>query len=161
MRWGDLVFANCLTLLSIVYKIDSIERGRAMSIVAKIASYLGVSESRVTAQEWAKVYWVHVQGRRPTLLSKKLVDRAAQIRIGYTGSGQPLAKDEVTGQAYILCKPGMETLGEWAIAEIANPSLSSEFWQGKNRVAARFTQKPATVRELIVFKAVNNAWRAA
>lgn len=132
-----------------------------MSAVVKVASYLGVSEVRVTVQEWTKVYWVHVQGRRPTLLSKKLVDRAAQIRVGYTVSGQPLAKDEATGLTYILCKPGMESRGEWALAEIANPSLSSEFWQGKNRVAARFTQNPVTVRELIVFKAVNNAWRMA
>ncbi len=132
-----------------------------MEAVLKVSAYLGISEKRLSVKEWAKVYWVHVQGRRPTFLSKKLVDRAAQIRVGYTVSGQPIARDEATGISYILCKPGMESRGEWAIAEIANPSPRSEFWQGKNRVTARFTEKPATVRELIVFKAVNNAWRTA
>lgn len=128
-----------------------------MDAVTKVSGYLGIDERFLKVREWSKVYWVHVSGKRPTLLSKKLVDRAAQIRVGYTIAGDALVKDEVSGKCYILRSPGFYTREVWAIKEIKNPGLYSDFatTSGKS-FEGRYTQKPSTVRELMVFKAVNN-----
>lgn len=131
-----------------------------MDALTKVSQYLGINQRFIIkVAEWAKVYWVHVRGKRPTLLSKKFVDRASKIRIGYTIAGDALAKDEVTNKTYILLSPGHYGSGAWSIAEINNPSPYSEFCQGIKVGNARYTEKPSTIRELMVLKAVANAWR--
>ncbi|MBW4677682.1 MAG: hypothetical protein KME52_27885 [Desmonostoc geniculatum HA4340-LM1] len=135
-----------------------------MEALTKVAQYLGyASEIRIKnleVREWANVYWVHIKGQKPTLLSKKLVDRTSQIRVGYTIAGEFLIKDEKQGKCYIIRTPGYYGTGEYSIREIKEyqVSLGADFSDFRSEIhRAKYTQKPQNLRELMVFKAVRNA----
>lgn len=134
-----------------------------MDAKTKVAQYLGyTSELRIKyleVREWASVYWVHVKGKRPTLLSKKLVDRASAIRVGYTVAGDYLIKDEKQGKCYIIRKPCYGT-SEFSIREIQENQVSKEadFSDFRTEISRVFySNKPQNLRQLMVMKAVVNA----
>lgn len=135
-----------------------------LSAKDKVAQYLGrTSETRyetLEVREWAHVYWVHIYGRRPTMLSKKLVDRAAFLRIGYTVAGDYLVNDQKTSKFYIIRKPGMYGTGEFSLREIESSQVSrqadfSDFYNTP-AVSCFYSKKPQNLRQLMVLKAVAN-----
>jgi hypothetical protein len=135
-----------------------------MDALTKVAQYLGyASEVRIKnlkVVEWAKVYWVHIQGRRPTLLSKKLVDRSAHIRVKFTVAGESITKDEKTGRYFIIRNTGSDLTGyQYSIREIQEKqaSIEADFSRFNSEIShIKWTDKPSTVRELMIFKAINN-----
>lgn len=138
--------------------MDALEGERKMNAVTKVAQYLGINQKFIVVQEWAKVYWVHVTGKRPTLLSKKMVDRASEIRVGYTVDGNAIIKDERTAKLYLIAKP-VYGVTSYGVYEMQSVSQYSEPWQGKKvgEVFANQIQKPSNLRDLMVIKSVRNA----
>lgn len=125
----------------------------------KVAQYLGYTSEvrfqKLTVKEWAKVYWVHIEGRRPTMLSKKKVDRASQIRLNYTICGTAIALDENTGKYYAIKDLGFE----FAIKEIAKSEATIWFDFSASRIQSlhvKYTENPSTVREMLVLKAIKS-----
>lgn len=132
-----------------------------MNASEKVAFYLGVQAKSVKVQEWAKVYWVCLNGHRPTLLSKKLVDRASRINVSCTIAGDGMALDTATGRAFIFRAPGHYGNGLWSVKEIKPNQINiwndfSDFSEKSENI--KFTHKPGTVRELMVHKFVCNKW---
>lgn len=54
----------------------------------------------VEVREWAFVYWVKFDSGRPTLYSKKMVDRAEHIQVIRVQSSDAIVRDTLTGKAY-------------------------------------------------------------
>lgn len=127
-----------------------------MSAVEKVQGYTGREVLEV--REWAYVYWVRfAHSPRPTMLSKKIVDRAAEIRIGYVGADYA-AKDERTGRMYLIRKPCYGVSG-FAIKEVTEVTQWSTFDNTPGKAVegvASWVRKPSSVREIMVAKAMNN-----
>jgi len=78
-----------------------------VDIKSKVIRYLGLETREdkneiVKVREWAYTYWVHVRGQRPTLLSKKLVDRHAYLKRGIVSPGFYLVIDTKTNKQYAV-----------------------------------------------------------
>lgn len=134
-----------------------------MDALTKVQNYLGYEVTEV--REWAFVYWVRPAHGRPTMVSKKIVDRSASIRIGFVGA-DIAAKDERTGKLYLIRKPGTWACAsrEYAIKEVGSIGTYSTFDNSRGQIVARiaYTKRPATVLEIMVAKAANVAtWMAA
>lgn len=128
-----------------------------MDALQKVSTYLGITHSPIKVREWAYVYWVHVEGRKPTFLSKKMVDRAAFIKVSHTIGGDALILDRKTGRAFIAREPGMYGLGTWGVKEIepAQAKLTldySDIRKPKEKFEVKMSNKPKTVRELMILK---------
>lgn len=120
-----------------------------MNAVQKIQHLTGREPLEV--REWAFVYWVKFPFGRPTLYSKKMVDRAAHIQVIRKHSSDAIVRDTLTGKAYA-------TRSNWSfgsnIKEIAKGTAinldSFEFWQFKGpSVEVAHTRKPQRVSQLI------------
>lgn len=124
-----------------------------MDALDKVRTYTGRETSVVEVREWAYVYWVRFNTGRPTLLSKKLVDRAASIRVAYTVAGDAWVKDEVTNQHYFVSfaspyEVGLSRISAFEAFKIKRCSKID--WK-----ISYPTHAPKTLRELIVLKAFN------
>lgn len=135
-----------------------------MDAFTKVKNYLGYEIAEV--REWAYVYWVRPAfGGRPTMVSKKIVNRSASIRIGFAGA-DIAAKDEQTNTCYLIRKPGTwaGASREYAIKQVDYINSYSTFDGSRGKIVGRiaYTARPSTVREIMIAKAVHVAtWMAA
>jgi len=135
-----------------------------MDAFTKVQNYLGYQVSEV--REWAFVYWVRPAfGGRPTMVSKRIVDRSADIRVGFVGA-DIAAKDERTGKTYLIRKPGNWTGAKrtYSIKEVKSVSAYSTFDNSIGLMVGEvaYTAKPSTVREIMITKAIHvQTWMAA
>lgn len=122
-----------------------------MDAITKVSKYLGINDRFIRVQEWAKVYWVCIKGQRPTLLSKKMVDRAAELEVKFTMGGEPVIRDNRTGDVYILRKP-CYGVSAWSIKKASERiSSSADFSQVKGQIFRAYAAaKPSNLRELMI-----------
>lgn len=137
-----------------------------MDALKKVSTYLGITHTPIKVREWKYVYWVHVEGRKPTMLSKKMVDRAAFIKVGRTIAGDALMLDEKTGRAFIAREPGYYTNSAWGVKEIKPEQVKvsldySDVRKPISEFRVRPTDRPKTVRELMILKFCRNVGRVA
>lgn len=128
-----------------------------MNAYEKIQHFTGTAPKKV--EEWEYVYWVLPHAGRPTMYSKKIVDRAAEIEVR-TLSGDIAARDNKTGKAYILRSNfGMG----YSIKEVAPGQAISEYSEFplvRGQVVARtsgYDRRPKTVSGIIALLAANAA----
>lgn len=120
-----------------------------MNATQKIQHLTGRKPQEV--REWAFVYWVKFSTGRPTLYSKKMVDRAAHIQVIRKSSSDAIVRDTLTGKAY--ASRSNWQLGN-SIKELAKGTAinldSFEFalLPGQS-VQVAFTRKPQRVSQLI------------
>ena len=98
-----------------------------MNAAAKVSNYLSISEHLLEVREWAFVYWVRVAGQRPTMLSKKMVDRYQELEL-MDVIGDSLVRDNRTGHFYSLRSAGYYCGQQWSIRHIAKGTrINSEY----------------------------------
>ena len=135
-----------------------------MDAKAKVINYLGLwmggsNPPTVKVCEWAFVYWVHVSGNRPTMLSKKIVDRYSEFEV-LDVVGDRLIRDNKTNSFYCLRSPGFYCGSEWNICQIKKGTrISSGFpldfatLKG-DKFKALQNSKPQNIKELLIRRAI-------
>lgn len=131
-----------------------------MNAAAKVSNYLAISEHLLEVREWTFVYWIHVQGQRPTMLSKKIVDRYSALEV-LAHNGDTIIRDNHDGGLYIVRSAGFYTGGGASVKRIQKGeriSAYSEFPMVKGETfRVGQTSAPKTVRELIAHRSFNAA----
>ncbi len=127
-----------------------------MSAAQKIYHLTGMRPAEV--RDWAHVYWVRFEGQRPTMYSKKIVDRAAEIEARNLG-GDKAARDLRSGKIYVL--RANWSMG-YTIKEVTpgqGISNYSDFSlvRGVNVADVGYTARPKRVSEIIACVAANLA----
>lgn len=123
-----------------------------MNAAQKIQHFTGIKP--VEVREWAYVYWVKLPGRRPTLYSKKIVDRASEIQVRYLISDRA-ARDTRTGKVYMIRSDFQ--MGYFLKEVAPGQSITdwSDFSQVKGDVVAqvRHNPRPRRISEIIAYVA--------
>lgn len=119
-----------------------------MSATEKIKHYTGRNPKEV--REWAFVYWVNFGLGRPTLISKKLVDRASELQVIAKSSVDAIVRDHQTGNAYaVRC----DWVGQGFVKEIQKGTRinlnSFDYSALPGSGALVYHLKPCRVSELI------------
>ncbi len=131
-----------------------------MNATAKVSNYLAISEHLLEVREWAFVYWVHVEGQRPTMISKKIVDRYSELEV-LAHNGDTIIRDGHDSVIYIVRSAGFYTGGGASVKRIQKGervSANSEFPMVKGETfRVGQTSRPATVLELIAHRSYNAA----
>lgn len=131
-----------------------------MNAAAKVSNYLAISEHLLNVREWAFVYWVHVKGQRPTMLSKKIVDRYSELEV-LVHNGDTIIRDNHDAALYIVRSAGFYTGGGASVKRIQKGERISAFSEFPLVKGETFrvgqTSRPTTVRELIAHR----SYRAA
>lgn len=114
----------------------------------KIQHFTGMVPAEV--REWAHVYWVRFAGQRPTMFSKKIVDRAFAFQVR-TLNGDKAVRDTITGNVYILRSNWSMGYDIKRVEKGQAITDYSDYAMVRGEVVARtgFVKRPARLSEII------------